>query len=213
MKDLAIYCAGGFGREIYCLIFNRIKNLEWRFVGFFDDGVDKGKQLQYGVCLGGMKELNEWNTPLDLVIANGSPKWLQHISESVTNSLVNFPNVIDPSVVYLDKDTFKIGKGNILNRGTSLSVNVEIGNFNVFNADVKFGHEAKIGNFNAFMPNVRISGEVEIGNSNLLGACTFVIQGVKIGTGVHLSPGSILLRNPKDNSIYIGNPAKNFKFD
>ena len=195
MKDLAIYCAGGFGREIYCLIFNRIKNLEWRFVGFFDDGVDKGKQLQYGVCLGGMKELNEWNTPLDLVIANGSPKWLQHISESVTNSLVNFPNVIDPSVVYLDKDTFKIGKGNILNRGTSLSVNVEIGNFN------------------AFMPNVRISGEVEIGNSNLLGACTFVIQGVKIGTGVHLSPGSILLRNPKDNSIYIGNPAKNFKFD
>ena len=55
MKDLAIYCAGGFGREIYCLIFNRIKNLEWRFVGFFDDGVDKGKQLQYGVCLGGMK--------------------------------------------------------------------------------------------------------------------------------------------------------------
>ena len=43
MKDLAIYCAGGFGREIYCLIFNRIKNLEWRFVGFFDDGVDKEK--------------------------------------------------------------------------------------------------------------------------------------------------------------------------
>ena len=36
-----------------------LRNLEWRFVGFFDDGVDKGKQLQYGVCLGGMKELNE----------------------------------------------------------------------------------------------------------------------------------------------------------
>ena len=213
MKDLAIYCAGGFGREIYCLIFNRIKNPEWRFVGYFDDGVEKGKQLQYGVCLGGMNELNEWSTPLDLVIANGSPKWLKHISQSVTNPQVDFPNIIDPSVVYLDKDTNKIGKGNILNRGTSLSVNVEIGNFNVFNADVKFGHEAKIGNYNAFMPNIRISGGVEISDSNLFGACTFVLQGVRIGTGVHLLPGSMLLRKPKDNSTYIGNPAKIFKFD
>jgi acetyltransferase-like isoleucine patch superfamily enzyme len=212
MKDLAIYCAGGFAREIYCLIFHRIKNSNWNFVGFFDDAIDKGTQLQYGVCLGGMKELNGWNNPLDIVIANGSPKWLKHISGSVTNPLVGFPNIIDPSVVYLDEDTNKIGKGNILNRGTSFSVNVEFGNFNVFNADVKFGHEAKIGNFNVFMPNIRISGGVEIGDGNLFGGSSFVMPGIKVGTCVHLSPGSVLMRNPKDGQVYIGNPAKLFKF-
>lgn len=34
MKDLGIYCAGGFGREIYCLIFKTLKSPDWNFVGF-----------------------------------------------------------------------------------------------------------------------------------------------------------------------------------
>ena len=38
MKDIAIYGAGGFGREVASLIkrINRIEN-QWNFVGFFDD--------------------------------------------------------------------------------------------------------------------------------------------------------------------------------
>lgn len=36
MKDIAIYGAGGFGREVASLIkrINRIEN-QWNFVGFF----------------------------------------------------------------------------------------------------------------------------------------------------------------------------------
>ena len=38
MKDIAIFGAGGFGREVACLI-KRINEKEptWRFIGFFDD--------------------------------------------------------------------------------------------------------------------------------------------------------------------------------
>lgn len=212
MKDFAIYCAGGFGREIYCLVFKRIKNPDWNFIGYFDDGIEKGKQLQYGVCLGGMKELNEWKTPLDICIANGNPKMLRHISESVTNPLVEFPNIIDPATSIADPTTVKIGKGNIFSGDNSLSVNVEIGDFNIFNSADYFGHEAKVGNCNAFMPNIRISGAVTIGNNNLFGSCSFILQGLKIGDNVTLSPGSILLTKPKDGNVYIGNPAKLFRF-
>lgn len=212
MKDFAIYCAGGFGREVYCLIFKRINNPDWRFVGFFDDGVEKGKQLQYGVCLGGMKELNEWPTPIDVCIANGSPRMLKRISDGIVNPMVDFPNIFSPDTGFADCDSVKIGKGNIFGRGCWLSVNVEIGNFNVFNGSVVFGHEAKVGNCNAFMPNIRVSGGVTIGDENLFGSCSFILQGLKIGNHVTLSPGSILLTKPKDGMVYIGNPAKLFKY-
>ena len=69
-----------------------------------------------------------------------------------------------------------------------------------------------MGDCNAFMPNSKVSGGVNIGNENLIGACSFILQGLKIGNNVTLSPGSILLTKPKNGNIYIGNPAKLFRF-
>ena len=212
MKDFAIYCAGGFGREVYCLVFKRIKNSEWNFVGFFDDTIQKGTKLQYGVCLGGMQELNSWPTPIDICIANGSPRGLKIISERITNPLVDFPNIIAHDVGYADSDTIIMGKGNILTGAIWLSVNVKIGNFNVFNGYDVCGHDVTIGDCNVFMPSIRVSGGVTIGNENLFGACSFVLQELTIGNNIKLSPGSMLLSKPKDGSVYMGNPAKIFKF-
>ena len=61
MKKVAIYGAGGFGREVACLI-NKIneKSLEWDFIGFFDDGKEKGAKNEYGEVLGGLLELNSF---------------------------------------------------------------------------------------------------------------------------------------------------------
>lgn len=85
-----------------------------------------------------------------------------------------------------------------------ISCNAKLGDFNVFNGD----DDTITQDYNVFMPNVRISGGVTIGNENLFGACTLVIQGLKIGNLIRLSPGSMLLTKPKDNGLYIGNPAK-----
>ncbi|MDR1459358.1 MAG: serine acetyltransferase, partial [Bacteroidales bacterium] len=43
MKDIAIYGAGGLGREIACLIRHINENEPtWNLIGFFDDGKAKG---------------------------------------------------------------------------------------------------------------------------------------------------------------------------
>lgn len=67
MKDLAIYGAGGFGREVACLIkrINAVKPT-WNLIGFFDDGKEIGTENEYGKILGGIKELNAWNKPLNV---------------------------------------------------------------------------------------------------------------------------------------------------
>ena len=99
MKDIAIYGAGGFGREIACLI--RIineseKEIKWNLIGFFDDDPAlKGQKIShYGICLGGMKELNEYQGELALTISIGSPLVVREIAQKITNHNVYFPNII-----------------------------------------------------------------------------------------------------------------------
>ena len=69
-----------------------------------------------------------------------------------------------------------------------------------------------VGSFNSFMPAVRISGEVLIGDFNFFGVNSVVLQLLKIKNGVSLAAGSVLMTKPKENSLYIGVPAKREKF-
>ena len=218
MKDIAIFGAGGFGKEVACLI-ERINDCcesvehKYHLVGFFDDGVEKGHQVSvYGKVLGGMKELNGWDAPLALVIAIGSPRSLRFVQQRISNANISFPNLIHPDFSAADKRTFSIGQGNIIQGDCFASCDVKIGSFNVLNGSVVMGHDAKMGDYNVVMPNIRISGEVTIGDGNLLGVGSIVLQQLKIGNGVRLGAGAVLMTKPKDGGVYLGNPAKLFKY-
>lgn len=214
MKDIAIFGAGGFGKEVASLIhwINR-ESHTWNLIGFFDDGVAEGTQVSHwGEVLGGMVELNNWKEPLNLVIAIGNPKSLRKVRERIDNKNISFPNVIAPNFGISDAETFSIGEGNIIGSGCAVSVDVTIGNYNILNADIVMGHDVQIGNYNVLMPDIRVSGEVKIGEGNLIGVGSIILQQIKIGNGVHLGAGAVLMTKPKDNSTYLGNPAKIYKF-
>ena len=214
MKDIAIYGAGGLGRETAILLelVNKAGG-DWNFVGYFDDGKESGLQVsRTGKVLGGMAEINEWSTRLALVICIGNPKSVKAVRERITNTNVFFPNLIAPTATIADPETFSIGEGNIIGGGTWISTGVKIGNYNLFNGDVVMGHDVAIGDYNTIMPDIRISGEVTIGDGNLLGVGSIILQQIKIGKCVHLGAGAVLMTKPKDGSTYLGNPAKIFKY-
>ena len=62
------------------------------------------------------------------------------------------------------------------------------------------------------MPGTRISGDVHIGNSNLFGIYSVVLPGVRIGQETVVGASSVVMNNTKDNSTYIGNPARKFDY-
>ena len=214
MKDIAIFGAGGLGRETTILIelINKAGG-DWHFVGYFDDCKEKGVQIShFGKVLGGVAEINAWPTELAIVIAIGNPKSVKVVRERIANPLIYFPNLIAPTATIADSETFSIGEGNIVGGGTWISTDVKIGSYNLFNGDVVMGHDVKIGDYNTIMPDIRISGEVTIGDSNLLGVGSIILQQIKIGNNVHLGPGAVLMTKPKDGCTYLGNPAKLFRF-
>lgn len=211
MKDIAIFGAGGFGREVACLI-KRINEKEptWNFIGFFDDNeVLKGQPIShFGSCLGGTDALIAWEKPLAVVMAIGSSIVVKKIVEKITNPNIEFPNLIHPNFFVSDPETFCIGRGNIIQGNCTATCNVSIGDFNIFNGFVVMGHDVNVGNYNTFMPAVRVSGEVKIGEYNFFGVGSIILQQIKIGNKVRLGAGSVLMTKPKEGFLYLGVPAK-----
>lgn len=211
---LAIYGAGGFGKEVACLV-NRINanGGDWQFIGFFDDTKPIGTKVSiYGDVLGGMDELTAIDGPLAVAIAINDNKVVRRIRENLTNANITFPNLIDPSSFIVDERTLKMGEGNIVQNNCMISCDVTIGSFNLINDHVVVGHDNVIGDFNGIMPGAHLSGSVTIGNSNLLGVASVVLQGIRMGNGITLAANSVLMTQPKSNCTYLGVPAKRFDF-
>jgi len=213
MKAIAIYGAGGFGREVACLInlINKVSS-QWDIIGFFDDGKGIGSENEYGKVLGGRNELNLWREDLAIVVAIGAPKTMHQVVTSITNPLVAFPNIIAPDLLMLDEHSLKMGKGNIIGFRCLLSCNVHIGDFNILNGSVAVGHDVRIGSYNSLMPSVNVAGSVTIGNGNFCGTSSAVLQGVHIGNDTRIGAGSVIIRNTKDRMLYVGNPAVKMDF-
>lgn len=210
MIKTAIYGAGGFGKEVASLLLKiNEQNPRWNLIGFFDDGIEIGTKIsRYGTVLGGIDTLNQWSDSLAVVFAIGSPKILESIVSQIYNSQISFPNIIHPDVFFADKETLKMGLGNVIVRGCSFSVDVSIGDFNQFNSISALAHDVEVGSFNVFMPLTRVSGDVHIGDLNIFGLNTLILQGLNIGDNKRTGPGSVLLTNPRKEGLYMGNPAK-----
>lgn len=211
-ESIIIYGAGGLGREVACLI--KVINSEkeqWKFLGFVDDSVPPGTDLTYGKVLGKCDYLNSYDKKVAVVIAVGNPTVMRTIYDKISNHNVWFPTIIAPDVKIFDKESVIIGEGNLITFGCRISCSVSIGNFNLLNGCVSLGHDVKLGDFNVLMPDVRVSGETHIGKDNFLGARSFVAQRLRIGNRTKISAGSIVMRNTKDNALYMGNPAQRIK--
>jgi sugar O-acyltransferase, sialic acid O-acetyltransferase neuD family len=208
MKKIAIIGAGGFGREVACLI-NAIneESKDWDFIGFFDDVKDIGYENEYGRVLGRIKDLNSYPESLAVVVAIAKPSAIEVIVKSITSPNIYFPNLIAPDIIFFDKNNMSLGQGNIIGFGCSISCNIHIGNFNIFNCFISIGHDTKIGDYNAVMPSTKISGDITIGDRNFFGASSVILEKLTIGNDTTIGANSLIFRNTKDKNTYIGNPA------
>lgn len=214
MKDIAIYGAGGFGREVLTLINAANKSCPtWKFIGFFDDGKIRGEIVNGYPILGGINELNEWSTPIALVIAVGSPKIKKKIIRNINNLSIDFPTIIHPTVLVGDKDSVNIGRGCIICANNIITTNAIIGDFVILNLACTVGHDTKIGNYSSFMPTCNISGEVIIGESVYCGTGAKIINQIKVEDNSTIGAGAVVIHDVPDNAVVAGVPAKVIKYN
>jgi len=213
MKNIAVFGAGGFGREVKTIIdaINKTKQDTYNFVGFYDDGFEKGTIINEYPVLGGVEDLNKLEENISLVISIGDPKIKHKILKKISNSFIDFPTIIHPNAS-ISNDDVQIGEGTIICEGTIITCNIKIGKFVILNLMCTVGHDTSIDDYCAFMPSVNISGEVQIKESVYVGTGAKIINLLEIGENTIVGAGAVVSKTLPSNCTAVGIPAKPIKF-
>ena len=208
LKPIAIFGAGGFGIEVAMLIeqINGVSPV-WDLIGFFDDSVEVGMDINGYRVIGGVKEVNRWPDELHLVFALGLPRIKKTVYQAIENDRIRYPIIIHPSVITGKSGYVEIGEGSIICAGTIITTNIVIGRHVILNLACTVGHETKIGDFSSFMPACNISGEVNIGEATFWGTGAKIINRKKVGNNVTVGAGAVVIADLGDDLTAVGVPA------
>ena len=212
MKDIVLYGASGFGKEVAYIIerINAAKPM-YNLLGFLDDG----HQYHDGITINGYPWLGggEWildhkeNCLCNCTI--GYPKTKAKIQRRLTELGVQFETIVAPDARL--SELCEIGAGSVIYGYTSISVNCNIGEGVLLNGRVSVGHDVSIGSFTTVMVGTGISGGCKIGSEVNIGGHAFIIPERKVGDGATIAAGSVVFTNVKAGTTVLGNPAKRMK--
>lgn len=212
MEKIVIIGAGGFGREVKMLIDQiNLKENKYEFLGFYDDGFEKGTSINYNEVLGSIDDLAKIDYKINVVVAIGSPDIKRKIVEKLINPNISFPTLIHPSVL-IGSEFVSIGKGCIICAGNIITCNIEIKDFVILNLMCTVGHDTTIHSYASFMPSVNISGEVVIHEEVYVGTGAKIINQLEIGKQTIVGAGAVVSKSLPERCTAVGIPAKPFKF-
>jgi sugar O-acyltransferase (sialic acid O-acetyltransferase NeuD family) len=124
----------------------------------------------------------------------------------------NFSKKI-PFLTYIHPTVFvgpnsKIGDGNFLGPGTVIDHNCYIGPNNFFYPSCTIAHHAIIKGHSFFSPRVSVAGFCNIEDCCFLGINSTLKDNLKIAENTRIGAGTLMLRDSKENSTYVGVPAR-----
>jgi len=213
MKDLIIFGASGFGREV-AWAAERQNKVEpaWNILGFMDDDEHiQGSWINGYRVIGKTSDVGKYSEAY-YVVAVGSSKTREKIVGNLktANPDIKFGTVIDPSVEMSELVT--IGEGTIICAHSIFTVNIEIGSHVIINLDCTIGHDAVIHDFVTLYPSVNVSGITNIGYAAELGTGMQIIQGKSVGEYSIVGAGAVVVKDIPAKCTAVGSPAKPIKF-
>lgn len=213
MKDIVIFGAGGFGREVAQLIEEiNMDKKSWNLLGYIDETTGKqGTTINKNIVLGGVDWLKE-NMKYDLwtVCAVADPRGKYRIIKRLENYNVRFANLIHPGVK-LSKSV-ELGLGNIICWNTFLSVNTKIGNHIALNPGCGIGHDTEIRDYSSLYWDVTLAGNVCINEGCEIGSKAVVIPRNVVGEWSVIGAGSVVVNDIPGHCVAVGVPAKPIRF-
>lgn len=197
---LAIYCAGGLGKEILALA---LSIATWQSIIFVDDITDE--EWYEGAKIFRFESLCEYPDDLEFVIANGEPAVREALYNKVKSAGYKFATIYGPYCSILPGAV--IGEGCIFYE-CCISADVIIGANVLFNGRSIVGHNTVIGAHSVISSSCFIGGCTNIGRKVYLAPGAMLKDRIIVGDSAIISLGAVILRNVREREIMLGNPAK-----
>lgn len=212
MKNIVIYGAGGFGREVVWLIENiNARAGAWKILGFIDDNNELyGKKINNIPVLGGRAWFDGYKDEVRIACAVGNSK----IRRKIYTELEKYKNVklatlIDPSACVAQ--TAQIGAGSIICCASRVMVNAKIGKGVVINTGSSVGHDGELADYAMLYTNVIVSGGAKVGENSEIGSGAFILQYKSVGPDCIVAPLASILIDTAGPGTYAGNPARRIR--
>jgi len=208
LKPLAIYGAGGLGREIAVMV-EQINRQEpcWKLEGFYDDAIARGTVVDGLPVMGGMDEVNRVATRTSLIIAIAVPSTRKAVVEKIDNDQIDFPVLVHPLAIPGSESNY-FGQGTIITAGCILTTGVVLGDFTIINLSSTLGHDVKLGSFSIVMPGCNISGNVTVGECSLIGTGAKILQNLTVGKNCIVGAGAVVTKSFGDGVTVVGVPGR-----
>ncbi len=208
---VAIYGAGGFGREVAWLIEEcNLAEEQFDLVGFIDDD-PAYEQLVNGCRVFGIDEIVRSLPKVQAIVSVGDPRTREHLTLRAQQRGLEFATLVHPSV--LRSRFVDVGTGAVVCAGCVMTTNIVLGSHVHVNLNSTIGHDVVVGKCSTVGPGVQIAGCVNIGKRVFIGAGTVIINGTRtepliIGDDVSIGAGSCVIRSLPPGSHVFGNPAR-----
>ena len=197
---LAIYCAGGLGKEL--IEFARVLK-RWESIVFVDDVTDAKTYCSAKVYR--FIDVAEIEDDVEFVIASGEPVVRKALYEKIKESGYAMATVISPWA--------EIAPGSSVSEGCVLwdcriSEDVTIQENVCINCRVIIGHDAVVGRHSVISANCFLGGKAQLEECVYMAPGAMTKDRIRIGKNAIISLGAVLPRNVRPRAIMVGNPAK-----
>jgi sugar O-acyltransferase (sialic acid O-acetyltransferase NeuD family) len=215
-KEIAIYGAGGFAREVAWLVesCNISDEIVYSVVCFIDDDKSKHGTLLNGIAMMGIDEAHQ-RFPKALVIGGvGVPKTRQLLMERASSFGFSFATLVHPRVEM--SQWVEIGPGTVICAGNILTTNITLGRHVQINLDCTIGHDVIMGDYTTLAPGAHVSGWVHFGRRVYVGTGAVIINGTQdrpltIGDDVVIGAGACVTKPIESGLTVVGVPARAIK--
>lgn len=203
---LAIYGAGGLGREIAELAIN---NNRWDEVFFIDDTkenntmVDVISTIQYSSFI---QKFSTSKDAIEVLIGVGEPKYREKLYSKVKKDGFKFATLV--SGFSSVSNNCIIGEGTIVSEFSTIHTNVKIGHNVMIQPHVTFGHDTIVGNHTVISSYFAPGGNLVIGNRVYIGNQSAVKESTRIGDDVIVGMGAVVYKDVDNGCVVVGNPAR-----
>lgn len=202
---LAIYCAGGLGREVIALA--RSVN-RWEAVVFVDDVTEQREVA--GARVFKFQEVEEYKGNIEFVIANGEPAVRESLYHKIKLAGYTMANIIGNGCCILPET--EIGEGCII-YDCGISANVRIGCNTLISTKVMIGHDTIVGKNCVLSCGCFIGGVTHIKDKVYVAPGALIKDRVCIGQSAIISLGAVILRSVRKKAIMVGNPARKIGYN